>query len=158
MAISFDGPTKQITLTTGTVTLSVLDLWSRWVDWWLTDDNSKYGLWFTQIGGEDASIPIYLFQNTNVSIKPQEADHTLAVTAGILFLDGGGDPFMDTTGAFTVRVNYQQPVVAIATDTGGGAGASAQEVWEYDISSTSSGAGKILSRVWAKIKFIVGEL
>jgi len=40
----------------------------------------------------------------------------------------------------------------------GGAGASAQEVWEYDISSISSGAGKILSRIWAKIKFIVGEL
>jgi len=40
----------------------------------------------------------------------------------------------------------------------GGSGASAQEVWEYDISSTSSGAGFILKRIWAKIKFIVGEL
>jgi len=126
MAINFDGPTKQITLTTGTVTMSVLDLWSRWVDWFLTGDNSKYGIWFLQIGGNDidlsagTSIPVYIFQDSGVSIKPQEADHTLAVTDGVLVLIGGGDPFMDTTGAYTVRVNYQQPVQAIGVASGSG--------------------------------------
>lgn len=125
MAISFNGPNKQITLSAGTVTLNVLDLWSRWVDWFLTEDNSKYGIWFLQIGGNDidetqgTSIPIYIFQDATVSIKPQEANHTLSVTGGILVLAGGGDPFMDTTEDYTVRINYQQPVQAITVSTGG---------------------------------------
>jgi hypothetical protein len=46
------------------------------------------------------------------------------VTDGILLVDGGGDPFTNTTGAYIVRVNYQQPVQAISFATGGGGGAS----------------------------------
>jgi len=47
-------------------------------------------------------------------IKPQEADHTLTVSDGILLVNGGGDPFNDTVGAYVVRINYQQPVQAIS--------------------------------------------
>lgn len=124
MALAFDGVTKKVTITTDT-TLNVLDLWSRWVDWWLTSDNSKYGLAMEQVGGNDidagagTSIPIYIFLKDGWKVVPKEADHTLAVTAGILLVDGGGDPFDDTTGAYTVRINYQQPVQAIGVATGG---------------------------------------
>jgi len=125
MTIAFDGATMTATLSTGTTSLSVRDLWGRWVDWFLTGDNSKYGLWMATLGGDDidpvagTKIPVYLFLNTGVYIKPQEANHTLDVTDGILLVAGGGDPFINTTGNYVVRIKYQQPVQAISYTIGG---------------------------------------
>lgn len=135
MALAFNGATKEITITVVN-TLDVKDLWSRWVDWFLTGDNSKYGLAMQQIGGNDidtvagTSIPIYIYLLNGWKIKPREANHTLAVTNGILLTDDSSDPFKNTTGAFVVRVNYQQPVQALTVATGGGSGTAptAQEV------------------------------
>ena len=133
MAISFDGSTKVISLSTGTTTLGVRDLWSRWVDWFLTSDNSKYLPAFSQVGGDDidtsagTKIPIYAFLLNGWKIKPQEANHTLNVTDGILLVSGGGDPFMDTTGSYIVRINYQQPVQAISFTSGGSGGLTTEE-------------------------------
>ncbi len=128
MAISFDGATKVITLSSGTTTLGVRDLWSRWVDWWLTGDNSKHPLAMSNVGGDDidtvagTKIPIYCFLLNGWKVKPQEANHTLKVDDGILLVSGGGDPFMNTSGSYVVRINYQQPVQAISFDSGGGSG------------------------------------
>lgn len=127
MSMTFDGPTKVITLTSGTTTVSVRDLWSRWVDWFLTGDNSKYLPAFIQVGGDDidasagTKIPIYAFLMNGWKIKPQEANHTLTINDGILLVNGGGDPFNNTTGAYIVRINYQQPVQAISFSSSGAA-------------------------------------
>jgi hypothetical protein len=56
MGYSINGITKTITLTTGTTVVSVRDLWSRWVDWFLTDDNSKFLPAFKSVGGDDTNI------------------------------------------------------------------------------------------------------
>jgi hypothetical protein len=131
--ISFDGVTKRINLSAGTTTLSVRDLWSRWVDWFLTDDNSKYDIWMMQVGGDDidesagTKIPIYVFLSSSVKIKPQEANHTLNVTDGILLVAGGGDPFVNTEGYYVVRINYQQPVQAISFESGGSGGLTTEQ-------------------------------
>lgn len=128
MAIAFDGDSRLITLSGGTTSLSVRDLWSRWVDWLVSTDNAKYQFAFEQVGGQavDAgagtSIPIYVFLRNGWRVRPQPADHTLTVADGVLLVDGGGDPFVDPTGAYTVRVNYQQPVQALTVNTGGGGG------------------------------------
>ncbi|HOW94941.1 MAG TPA: hypothetical protein PLF91_10675 [Mycolicibacterium fallax] len=129
MALTFDGPNKLIVLSTGTVSLSVRDLWSRWVDWWLTaGDNSKFMRAMDTVGGNDidlgagTKIPIYAFLQNGWKLRPQEANHTLNVGDGVLLVDGGGDPFVNTTGSYVVRINYQQPVQAISFDTGGGGG------------------------------------
>ncbi len=149
MALSFNGATKEITITTDT-TLNVLDLWSRWVDWWLTSDNSKYALAMSQLGGDDidpgagTTVPIYIFLQNGWKVKPKEASHTLAVTSGILLVDGGGDPFVNTTGSYNVRINYQQPVQAITVSTGGGGGTTAADVWDYTIGSNT--AQELLSK------------
>jgi len=123
---TFDGTNKTITLDLGTVTLSVRDVYSRWVDWFISvNGNQKYLPAFLTVGGDtiDATagtkIPIYAFLINGWRIKPQEADHTLQVNDGILLVDGGGDPFINTLGDFVVRVNYQQPVQAISFDSGG---------------------------------------
>jgi hypothetical protein len=134
MALIFDGVAKTITLTTGTTSIGVRDLWSRWVDWFLTGDNSKYLPAFTQVGGNTidpsvgTSIPIYAFLMNGWRLKPQEANHTLTVSDGILLVNGGGDPFNNTTGAYTVRINYSQPVQAITVSTGGGTGLTLSEI------------------------------
>ncbi len=134
MALSFDGTTKIVTITTDTE-LNVRDLWSRWVDWYLTSDNSKYGIAMVNVGGNDidvsagTKIPIYLFLQDGWKIKPKEANHTLAVTNGILLTDDGSDPFTNTSGSYIIRINYQQPVQAISFSTGGGGGITADDVW-----------------------------
>ena len=126
MGYSINGETKVITLTAGTTNVSVRDLWSRWVDWGKLSDNSKYLAAMVSIGGvpineaEGTFIPVYVFLTNGWRIKPQEANHTLNVKDGILLVSGGGDPFINTTGNFVVRVNYQQPVQAISFSTGGG--------------------------------------
>jgi hypothetical protein len=141
MALTFDGPTSRISISAST-TLSVRDLWSRAVDWWLTGDNSKYAFPLEQVGGNDidlgagTKIPIYAFLRSGWRIKPQESSHTLNVTDGVLLVDGGGDPFVNTLGSFVVRINYQQPVQAISFSTGGGGTAPTAEqnaaaVWQY---------------------------
>jgi hypothetical protein len=131
MAISFDGAAKLATLSAGTTSLSVRDLWSRWVDWWLTDNNSGIALMaMDQVGGDDidvgagTKIPIFIFLTNGWRVKPQEANHTLTVGDGILVVDGGGDPFVDTDNPWTIRINYQQPVQAITVETEPGKGLS----------------------------------
>ena len=137
MAIIFDGSERLITLTTET-SLSVPYLYSRWKDFVKTSDNAKFAPAFSPVGGDPidegagTEIPLYAFLLNGWRIKPQEADHTLNVTSGILLVFGGGDPFVDTTGDFTVRINYQQPVQAITVGAAGVAQATAQAVWEYD--------------------------
>jgi hypothetical protein len=150
MGYSFNGTTKVISLTPGTTTVSVRDLWSRWVDWMLTSDNSKFLPAFDTVGGNDidlsggTKIPIYAFLQNGWKIKPQESNHTLIVNDGVLLVNGGGDPFIDTTGSFIVRINYQQPVQAITVATGG-SGLTAAGIWEsiltdYDADPDSAAA------------------
>ena len=125
MGYSINGVDKIITLTTGTTSISVKDLWSRWVDWFLTSDNSKFLPALKNTGGDDidlvegTTVPIYTFLINGWRIKPQSANHTLSVTDGILVVAGGGDPFLDVDG-YTVRIKYQQPVQAITVSTGSG--------------------------------------
>lgn len=141
MTISFDGPSKLATLSSGTTTLSVTDLWSRWVDWMLVSDNSKYLPMFKTVGGDtiDATagtaIPTYAFLLNGWRVRPQETNHTLYVTGGVLLVDGGGDPFINTLGAYMVRINYSQPVQAITVNTGGTVTGSSLTLAEIEASA-----------------------
>jgi len=122
--VTFNGGTHRIVCDAATTEIDVIGVYTEWVDWALTDENLKYDAAFSEVGGNtiDAgagtSIPVYGFLTNTWRIAPDEADHTLNVTGGIVLVDGGGDPFVDTAGAFTVRINYQQPVQAITVATG----------------------------------------
>jgi hypothetical protein len=116
VAITFDGLTRRITLSAGTTVLSVPDLWSRYVDWLVEGDNSKWGAAMLQVGGDIAAIPIYVFLNDadGWAIVPQSADHALEVTDGVLYtVTPGVDPFVDPDGAYKIRINRQTPGIAI---------------------------------------------
>lgn len=131
MSITFDGANKLIVLGAGTTGVVLADLYSRYKDW-LLQGNASCGLAFDTVGGDpiDAGtmVPLYLFLKNGWKIRPQEATHTLSVTDGILVVSGGGDPFVNTLGAFAVRVRYSQPVQAFGYSTTGGSGPTAADI------------------------------
>lgn len=143
--LTFDGPNKLVILS-GVTTLSVRDLWSRWVDWALTSDNSKFPVAMEQVGGQEIDagagtrIPIYCFLLNGWKVRPQESSHTLTVGDGVLLVSGGGDPFVNTVGTFVVRVNYQQPVQAISFSS---TGATAPDPLESVVEGTLTLGGAI---------------
>lgn len=169
MSYSFDGVNKVISISSQT-TMSVRDIWSRYLEWVATSDNSKYLPAFRTVGGdvidgaEGTSIPIYQYLINGWKIKPMEANHTLKINDGVLLVDGGGDPFVNTSGSFVVRINYSQPVQAITVANGGGGGASAEDVatavWDRDLSThtTSGSAGKSISDILKKVKLVLNIL
>ena len=130
MAYAFSGTAKTITLSAGTVALDLVDLHSRWKDWVLAG-NAQFPVAFRAVGGDIPAIPLYLFLLDGWRIVPQQADHTLTVTDGILEVDGGGDPFVDPAGSYKIRINRQTPGIAIGySTTGGNSSDIADAVWQ----------------------------
>lgn len=123
MSIIFDGPTRRIIL--DTVSVSASEIWSRWVDWHVT--NSQWPLAFKQVGGDDLgeglSIPPYFFLQNSWRIRPKEQDQDL-ILSGNMFVQGGGVPVVRTLGSFQVNVKYVVPVQAQGISTSGGSGGS----------------------------------
>ena len=156
MAYTFDGANREIQLSPGTRSLDVKDLYSRWKDWVLLSDNSKWPIAFTAIGGDiidsvsGTFVPIYAYLQNGWHIHAEMTNHTLNVVNGILLVDGGGDPFADVPG-YTVRINYQQPVQAITVATGGSSGPTAADIWAYGIEQglTAEGILRLLLAVQA---------
>jgi len=111
----FDPVNKRIILST--TTISAEEIWSRWVDWTLIDDNLKYLPALSQVGGDDLgsdlAIPIYIFLLNGWRVRPMEADHQLTIT-GNLFVEGGGVPLVNTLGSYNVIAQYTVPVQAQA--------------------------------------------
>jgi len=127
VAYTFNGTTKRITLSTGTVTLDLVDLFSRWKDWVLAG-NAETLLAFSTVGGEITEIPLYLFVQNGWLIVPQSADHVLNVTNGVLVGQGSADPFTDPVGSYKIRINRQVPGIAIGYSTSGSTGPSAADI------------------------------
>lgn len=152
MAYTFDGTNKLIILSTGTVSVVLADLWSRWKDWLLAG-NAGEARALDTVGGEPIDpaagtlVPLYLFLLNGWKIRPQEANHTLTVSGGTLLVSGGGDPFVDTVGAYRVRIRYQQPVQAIGYSTGGAAAAPTADENAAAVIAAAQAAGGIHSHV-----------
>lgn len=127
MAYTFNGTTKRVTLSAGTVTLNLTDLHSRWKDWILAG-NAECLLAFSTVGGEITEIPLYLFMLNGWLIVPQSADHVLNVTGGVLVGQGSADPFTDPAGAYKIRINRQVPGIAIGYSTVGGSGPTTADI------------------------------
>jgi hypothetical protein len=117
----------------GITSVSVSQLYSEWKNWVRLTNNTRYDFEYSILGGDtiagSTSVPFYVFLQNSWQLRPDEANHTLNIIDGIIVATG--DPFVDTLGTYTVRINYQQPVQAITVNTSGGGGATAAEVWGY---------------------------
>lgn len=105
--ITFNGVTKVISFDTSTTSVDVQDIYSRWVDWILTSDNSKYLPAIRAIGGDPLpggkALGLTYFLLNGWKIKPYEESHTLTVN-GNLYSEDGSNPFIDTVGDYQVMV------------------------------------------------------
>ncbi len=155
MSITFDGVNKLAILSTGTTTLTVAELWSRWVDWVSVSDNSKYPTALSQIGGDDLGggkfLGLTFFLENGWLIRPYEGDHNLVIT-GNIFTRGGGPPTTSTIGAYNVTVNLSTSNLVDAISTSGATPtAIADEIWNrMAISHTAGGTfGEMINLIKA---------
>lgn len=125
MTYTFDGANKLVILDAGTTALSVKDLYSRWKDWVMTGDNSKYVYAFSSIGGDPIGsglyVAPYIFLNTTDGwmIRPQELDHEVRITGNLYSLDPNLTMFTPTLGDFVVTIIIERSSAAIAVTVGG---------------------------------------
>lgn len=138
MGYSFDGTNKIVTLTAGTTEVDVRDLYSRWKEWVLNDEGCRFVNGMSPVGGEPINetegiyVTTYIFLVDSWRVRPQEADHTLTITEGVLLTDTGDDPFITTLGAYNVQIKYNQPIrtETVFIETEGGSGGLTDE--EHD--------------------------
>jgi hypothetical protein len=140
VAITFDPTNKRIILDSATVTAS--QIWTAWVDWVVLSDNSKYPPALSQVGGDSLGgglfIPVYLFLLNGWRVRPMESDHLLIIT-GNLFVEGGGQPVVNTLGNYNVSTQYTVPIQAQSYSTTGGSNPTptqiAEAVWAMMLTS-----------------------
>lgn len=127
--MTFDGANLRIILDSPSVTAE--QIWSAWVVW-LNDDttNAKWLPAMRQVGGDELGgglfISPYIFLLNGWRIRPMEANHLLVIT-GNMFVDGGGQPVVNTLGNFNVSVQYTVPVQAQSMATSGSSGLTTDE-------------------------------
>jgi len=112
-AYTFDGPNALIILPLGVTAISINDLWSRWIDWTLTGDNSKYLPAFRTSGGDPIGggqfAGTYFFLENQAGsgwrIRPSEENQQLTITGNLFAEDSASPIFVPTLGGYTVLVN-----------------------------------------------------
>lgn len=137
MPTVFDGDNLIITLHAGGAAHTIKaqdDLYSDWKEWMLLGDNRKYPPAFRTTGGDELVVgqnagSYYFLQNqSGWRIRPAEENSTINFIDSLIAEDSTLPLLIPTVGTFTVFVNGLQPITQTVD---GGAGASAQEVWEY---------------------------
>jgi len=120
--VTFDGPGNQINVDFGVTEIDVRrDLYSAWKRWVITGEGAKYMPLMRTVAGDDLGggkkLGSAYFMLEGCKIKPHEASHTLNVT-GSLFVENaatyGDDPFIPTTGAYTVSIRSATSEVLLA--------------------------------------------
>jgi hypothetical protein len=101
-------------------------VWSAWVEW--VSSNPQWPFALEQVGGQSLGggifIPPYFFLLNGWRIRPMESSHLLKLSGNVSVKDGG-DPVVNTLGAYNVSVQYTVPVQAQAFNTEGGGGGTA---------------------------------
>lgn len=134
--------------------ITVSELYSDWKSWLRLTNNAQFPFAYNSLGGNlisgSTTIPFFAFLTNGWLIRPQEANHTLNVTEGILVAPS--DPFVNTVGSFTVRINYQQPVQAFTVSSGGTIAPTQQQI--RDAMALSTAASIVAGSIDDKIKTV----
>lgn len=122
MAFTFNGAAKTISFTGGS--LSVREMWSRYMDWLAEGDNSKHLPMLRTVGMDTPDIPFYLFLELGVTVVVTNTALPTVVGDGALKTDDDRDPF----GGAVVNVRYEAPGIAIGYSSSGGSGPTAESI------------------------------
>ena len=148
MAITIDPTNRRLILDTASTTAQ--EIYSSWAEWMLLSDNSKYPPAFNATGGDDLGgglyIPPYYFLLNGWRVRPMESSHLLVIT-GNLFVEGGGQPVVQTLGSYNVSVQYTVPVQAQAFSvSGGSSGLTPTQDSNLQIAATESARARKLAQ------------
>lgn len=113
MAITFDGTAKIIQLD-GAGTVSIRDVYSRWVDWAAT--NLGFLPAFSVIA-DPPTVPVYATLLNGWLVRPAAGSYTLTLSDGFLYRSGGGDPIAPVASGTEPRIRYENPVIAVGYST-----------------------------------------
>lgn len=133
MAIVFNGDVKIISFDTLTTSVTVQDIYSKWVEWVLVSDNSKYTLAMRNVGGDplpsSKQLGLTYFLLNGWKIKPYEESHTLNII-GNLYSEDGSSPFISVLGNYNVSIisSVSNLIDTISVD---GGGLTPQGIWDY---------------------------
>lgn len=124
MGYTFNGITKVISLTGGTTSFDVEDLYSRWKDWVLLSDNSKFPPAFGESVGNNALgggvfLGKYFFLINGWVIRPQEANHILVVNGNLFPFPDSNPVFAATLGSYNVMIQLNTSSLTQALVTAG---------------------------------------
>ena len=155
--VGFDGPTKIITVNTAIIDIDVDDVYSRWKDWVLLSDNSKFLEAISVVGGDPITgirnLGATFFLENGWKLRPDEPNHTLTVN-GNLFTRDESSPFITTIGTFQVLINLN---TSNLIDTIIAAGADANSVWSVLLTTimTSDSIGEhVKDKILTQNKFL----
>lgn len=122
--IVFDGPNSTIDITNET-DVDVQELYSRWKDWVLISDNSKFLPAFRTFGGDPTVTgqfaPRYYFMTNGWRCVIDNEDVVFSTN---LYTEEGDSAVLTVNGATASIRNSDAPIVS----TTGGSGASASEL------------------------------
>jgi hypothetical protein len=114
--IEFDGPNQIITLDSGVTSVDALEIYSRWKDWLLEDNNMVYNPAFRTIGGDpispgiNAGIYYFLRNDLGWRIKPPEEHINIFLSGNLVPENFAVSTFIPTNGAYTSAIIGVQPI------------------------------------------------
>lgn len=151
MAFAFNGAAKTISFTGGA--LSVREMWSRYIDWLETGDNSKYLPMLRTVGMDTPDIPFYVFLELGVTLVVTNTLVPTVVGDGVIKTDDSRDPF----GGAVVNVRYEAPGIAIGySTTGGTAGPSTESIAAATVAAMMAQAQ--ITPIHSDMRKAVGQL
>jgi len=125
---TFHGSSSLIVITSGTTSIDVkLDIYSGWKEWLVVSGNTNFLEAVRTVGGDPTVGSSFLgatfFLTNGWRIRSWEGTHELQVN-GNLFVDGGGSPFVPTTGSYQVLITVQRSNLVDYLVLSGGSGGS----------------------------------
>jgi len=119
MPLTFDGPNLKIILPTVGEYAAELDFYSKWKEWVLLSDNSKYPPAFDTTGGDTISattkVAPYFFLRNDLGWRIQAPEQTgeIIIEGNLFPRDANTKMFLAPTGSYTVT--FRQIVSSRAT-------------------------------------------
>jgi hypothetical protein len=137
--VTFDGGNRLIIVNSGVTEIDIkADVYAAWKEWVIDADHAKWLPAMSAAGGDPTTagraLGATFFMENGWKLRPYEGHHRLTIT-GNLYSRDGSDPFVNTVGAFNVRIVMAVSNLVDTVEGGGGGGGLTKSdvreaVWE----------------------------